>query len=155
MTFYEEVTTLKKALLFITFFLIVGIATVFYFNGEKEATIKNLEEKHEEEARVLQEVSSNEEADEKHTDIEYTTEIVGLEGDDTYRFEEFSTIKSYIDVDEYTTEIVEDHSNKRIILFTNSERETKYKSIYIKHKDIVKLIQLDGNGLLYKGPIES
>jgi len=145
---------MKKVLLFIASFLIVGIVAVFYLSEEKEATIKPIEEEQEQDKQVLQENPSNQETDENHTDQEDSSKITELnEGEDVSRFEEYSKIQTYINIDEYTAEIVEDHPNKRIILFINSERETKYKSIYIKHKNFVKLIQLDGNGLLYKGSV--
>lgn len=64
--------------------------------------------------------------------------------------EEYGIITSYIDVDHFTGQIVEDHQGKRLLLFSNQHGQPRYKSIYIKNNQQVKIIDWQ-DGLLYRG----
>src|SRR5699024_563209 len=68
-------------------------------------------------------------------------------------FDEYNTMKKHIDVDDYDVKKIEDNKNKRVIILKDAKGNAQYKSIYIKHKDTVKIIDLDG-GLVYKGSLE-
>lgn len=65
---------------------------------------------------------------------------------------EYSPIKNHIDLDAHPPVVVEDNEGKRIILFRNEKNQEKYKSIFIKEEERVKIIDLDKgeifNGLL-------
>lgn len=67
--------------------------------------------------------------------------------------EEYSTLEDQVDMDGLQTDVVEDNSNKRITLLKNEDGKKEYKSIYVKNKNFIKIIDLDG-GLVYKGEIK-
>ncbi|WHX25622.1 hypothetical protein QNH47_16025 [Virgibacillus halodenitrificans] len=71
---------------------------------------------------------------------------------DLTKLPEYSPIKNHIDLDAHHPVVVEDNEGKRIILFRNEKNQEKYKSIFIKEEERVKIIDLDKgeifNGLL-------
>lgn len=62
----------------------------------------------------------------------------------TGEFEEMVTITSKINVEELTAEVVEDNQNNRVIIFKDDQGKTQYKSVYLKRKENLKIIDLDG-----------
>lgn len=67
--------------------------------------------------------------------------------------EEYSTLEKEVNMDDLQTDVVEDNSNKRVMLLKDEDGKKEYKSVYVKHKDFIKVIDLDG-GLVYKGKIK-
>lgn len=65
---------------------------------------------------------------------------------------EYGVIVSQIDVGSYSAQVVEDNRGKRIVLFNDGNGKSRYKSIYIKNKSHLKIIDMRG-GLLYNGNI--
>src|SRR5699024_910303 len=65
---------------------------------------------------------------------------------------EYKTIGDHVDVDKYDVKVVEDNTNKRIILLSDGHSKPAYKTIYIKNKNMLKIIDLNG-GLVYNGTI--
>lgn len=59
---------------------------------------------------------------------------------------EYEKVSSTIDVDDYSVEQATDNEGERIFLFSDENGEKKYKSIFIKHDQRLKIIQLDGDG---------
>src|SRR5699024_5920052 len=55
-------------------------------------------------------------------------------------------------MDKHTGKVVEDNKNKRVILYRDADGHKQYKSIYVKHKNHVKIIDFNG-GLVYQGTI--
>ncbi|MFD1206892.1 MULTISPECIES: hypothetical protein [Sporosarcina] len=68
-------------------------------------------------------------------------------------YEEYNKIEETIDADQLTSEILTDNQNKRVILFKDQNSVEIYKSIYIKNSRHLKIIQLEGDGLLFNGTI--
>src|SRR5699024_4039561 len=66
--------------------------------------------------------------------------------------DEYKTIGEHVDVNKYDVNVVEDNSNKRIILLNDGDSKPAYKTIYIKNKNMLKIIDLNG-GMIYKGTI--
>lgn len=69
-------------------------------------------------------------------------------------FEEYEKLTQYVDTDAYDAHVKKDNSNKRIMLFTDSDKYVQFKTIYIKHKDMLKVIDKD-KGVLYYGSIDT
>ena len=67
-------------------------------------------------------------------------------------YEEFNVLEDYIAVDDFTVDVVEDNKEKRVALFSDDSHHKKYKSIYIKHKNWLKIVDLNG-GLIYNDRI--
>ncbi|WP_301107954.1 hypothetical protein [Sporosarcina sp.] len=68
--------------------------------------------------------------------------------------EENDVLKKHIPVGELTSRVETDNPGKRIILFENQSGEKVYKSIFIKHDQYVKIIDLKDDNLLYEGQIK-
>src|SRR5699024_2966617 len=66
---------------------------------------------------------------------------------------ERATVAKHIDLDKYTGKVVEDNSNKRVIDYEDANEHKQYKSIFVKNKNFVKVVEFDG-GLIYKGSID-
>lgn len=67
-------------------------------------------------------------------------------------FEEFATIGNYVDLTNLTPQVAKDNKGKRVILLKDANGKTQYKSIYVKKKNHLKVIDLQG-GLIFKGSI--
>lgn len=73
-------------------------------------------------------------------------------GDTISQYPETAKIESIINTDGLTSDVVEDNYGKRIILFKDANGQVEYKSIFIKHTNMLKVIDLDG-GQIYYGSI--
>lgn len=67
-------------------------------------------------------------------------------------FTEYSILDKKLDMDNLSDEVVKDNDYKRIILLKDENGQPQYKSIYIKNKDRLKVIDLHG-GLVYNDKI--
>lgn len=65
---------------------------------------------------------------------------------------EYSTITAHTNIESMSAKIVEDSSAKRIIVFSNTSTKGQMKSIFLKNKNIVKIIDLK-NSIIYNGAI--
>lgn len=71
---------------------------------------------------------------------------------DEQQYEEFLRINDHINIEDYYADVVEDNRHKRVVLFSDTSNHKQYKSIYVKHKNLLKLIDFN-DGLIYKGQI--
>lgn len=69
-------------------------------------------------------------------------------------YEEYQTLSEKIDLTLYQATLETDNPGKRILLFTDADGRKVYKSIFIKHDRHLKIIELDGDGLLYNHQIQ-
>src|SRR5688500_9300985 len=67
-------------------------------------------------------------------------------------FTEYSILDKKIEMDKLSDEVVKDNDYKRIILLKDENGQPQYKSIYIKNKNRLKVIDLHG-GLVYNDKI--
>lgn len=56
-------------------------------------------------------------------------------------------------VDHLQAKLVTDNDGKRVLLFVDNNGETKYKSIFVKKTNHLKIIKMDG-GLVYNGALK-
>lgn len=82
----------------------------------------------------------------KDQDIEKNNELDELA--------EGSTIESTIDTKDIQLDIVEDNSNKRVILIKDEEGHKTHKSIFLKKKNRLKIIEFD-KGQIFNQVIDS
>ncbi|MED4206516.1 hypothetical protein [Neobacillus mesonae] len=61
---------------------------------------------------------------------------------DVTKLPEYETLAAKVDLTKYHTQIVEDHFNKRIILYKDPNGRAQYKTIFIKETEYVKIIKL-------------
>src|SRR5699024_12014030 len=59
-------------------------------------------------------------------------------------FTEYSILDKKLDMDNLSDEVVKDNDYKRIILLKDENEQPQYKSIYIKNKNRLKVIDLHG-----------
>lgn len=71
---------------------------------------------------------------------------------DLSTFKETSVLEDYIDVADYHVEVATDNPHKRVILLYDGNYRMQYKSIYVKDKNYLKVIDLNDD-LLYNETI--
>lgn len=69
-------------------------------------------------------------------------------------FEEAQTLSEQIDLNALDPEIETDNRNNRVIIFSDDRNEKKYKSIFIKKQNRLKIISLDNDGQIFNEVIE-
>lgn len=113
----------------------------------------NNEEIVEEEESV--EVIESKETDSENRETEIEEEAQNNEESSsdsiTADYEENELLEEHLPLDELTPQIKTDNQNKRIILFENQSGKKVYKSIFIKNDQHLKIIDLNGDGLVYEG----
>jgi len=67
--------------------------------------------------------------------------------------EEAEILAEYIPMDELTAQVEVDNQNKRVTLFENESGQKVYKSIFIKHDNHLKIIDLKADDLLFEGQL--
>ncbi|GAA3016943.1 hypothetical protein [Tetragenococcus solitarius] len=97
----------------------------------------------EESAEETVEVST-EETDETSADISQNSEAEN----DVVDFEEGDALQDTIDLEGLTMETATDNPNKRVLLFSNDEGQKEYKSVFIKQKNRLKIIDIKNDDLL-------
>lgn len=64
-------------------------------------------------------------------------------------FLEYETLVDEINIKDLKADVKTDNANKRVIIFKDESGEKKYKSIYIKKEERLKIISLDDEGQIY------
>lgn len=62
---------------------------------------------------------------------------------DTNDFHEYDALKKVVDLNEFTIEEVEDNQNKHVIILKDDQNMPQFKSIYVKNKDRLKVVDFD------------
>src|SRR5699024_8235027 len=62
---------------------------------------------------------------------------------DTNDFHEYDALNKVVDLNEFTIEEVEDNQDKHVIILKNDQDMTQFKSIYVKNKDRLKVVDFD------------
>lgn len=79
---------------------------------------------------------------------------LNITADELKQLPEYETIASKIDVTGLTAKVTEDNNYKRIILFRDARGQGKYKSIFVKDTNSLKLIDFRG-GEIFFGTVEA
>lgn len=72
-----------------------------------------------------------------------------IEADDLKQLPEYETVASKIDVNGLTAKVTKDNNYKRIILFSDARGQGKYKSIFVKDTNSLKLIDFRGGEIFF------
>lgn len=124
---------MKKTILFTIIAVLLGTVGVTYAVADKDkGTEETLQTAEKSEDAILSDQEMNEELSE---------------------YEEFAVIADNIDVDAYEGTVVEDNQEKRVILFEDENDNEQYKTIFVKHKNFVKIISFD-EGQIFAGSID-
>lgn len=70
-------------------------------------------------------------------------------------FAEFNTLSDHIDLDTHSNIVKTDNKGNRVILFKNEQGHMAYKSVYVKHKDRLKIIHLPEDKLVFNEVIQT
>src|SRR5699024_10319090 len=62
---------------------------------------------------------------------------------DTNDFHEYDALNKVVDLNEFTIEEVEDNQDKHVIILKNDQDMPQFKSIYVKNKDRLKVVDFD------------
>ena|SRR5699024_2343787 len=96
--------------------------------------------------------------EENNADDQATNEIDN--GDNTSSdneladYPEYDTLVDEIDVDSLQAEVETDNQNKRVILYSDDNDKKVFKSIFIKKKDRLKIIDFDDDGEIFNEVIK-
>ncbi|HIV75462.1 MAG TPA: hypothetical protein H9895_10310 [Candidatus Pseudogracilibacillus intestinigallinarum] len=129
--------------------------TVDDHNINQDEYVKDEGTKAEEEIPVDSEVEVEDEVDTADVDKAPAKEEAVTEAPDTtetYQFEETKIIESKVDMNGHTMDVVEDNPSKRIMLIKDENGHKQYKTIYVKKKNFLKIIDLNG-GMIFKGKV--
>jgi len=95
------------------------------------------------------------ESTEETSTEESTTETESSEEDNVADLEEGEELQDTIDdLDNLNVETATDNPNKRVLLFSNDEGEKQYKSVFIKQKNRLKIIDINNDDLLMNQEID-
>lgn len=108
--------------------------------------------------------NDNEDADRKKVMIENAKENSqsvnkpnqsddGRVAEDTSSLPELQKILEKIDNNDYSYRKVSDNKGKRILLLMDEEGQEKYKSIFIKETDRLKIVELENDMIIFNDPI--
>ncbi|MEJ8776727.1 hypothetical protein [Pseudogracilibacillus sp. ICA-222130] len=129
--------------------------TVYHNQTNQDEHVKDDGDKLTEETPVESEAEVDKEVDTTDIDEDSTKEETVTETPDTtetYQFEETKIIESKVDMNGLSMDVVEDNPYKRIMLIKDENGHKQYKTIYMKKKNFLKIIDLNG-GMMYKGKV--
>ncbi|MBU5467502.1 hypothetical protein KQI49_11795 [Virgibacillus sp. MSJ-26] len=148
----------KVLLIFASILLMVLVACG---NGDQDQQTDDQTSSSNEEQTTENE--TDEQADDMDEDVDEDIEKSEDESDedaekedqesDQSDLEEYSVVEEHIDLDKYEMDIEEDNPHKRVILYKDDHNEKDYKSIYIKDKNRLKIIEF-GHGEIYDEVID-
>lgn len=148
----------KVLLIFASMLLMVLVACG---NGDQDQQTDNQTSSSNEEQTT--ETETDEQADDIDEDVDKDTDKAEDENEENADqddqennhsdIEEYSVVEEHIDLDKYEMDIEEDNPHKRVILYKDDQNKKDYKSIYIKDKNRLKIIEF-GHGEIYDEVID-
>lgn len=87
------------------------------------------------------------EAEKKHMNEELHSVAYGM-------YPESDILDEQVDADDYQMQVVENNQNIRIIILQDAEGHSQYKSVFVKGKNMLKVISFE-QGLVFQGVIGS
>ncbi|MFD1348123.1 hypothetical protein [Oceanobacillus caeni] len=120
---------------------------------EETTTTQKDTEANKEEAETGMENNEVDNENTKKENNEISNEKTEVESDEV-NYEEMAIWEEVIPTNNYSLRVVEDNNHKRIVLFEDENGHVSYKSIYIKDKDRLKVIDTNtDDGILYNDKI--
>ena len=101
-----------------------------------------------------QPTTTQEEVEEMENESEEQKSTTNNPSSNLEEYKEFKVVAQYIDIETYQGLVQTDNRGKRVILFEDSDGHERYKSIFIKHDNRLKIISFDDDGLLYNDKIK-
>lgn len=137
----------------IVFLMILGVLSACGNASSQDAEQPNTDIKEETTTTQKDTEANKEEAETGMENNEINNEKTEVESDEV-NYEEMAIWEEVIPTNNYSLRVVEDNNHKRIVLFEDENGHVSYKSIYIKDKDRLKVIDTDtDDGILYNDKI--
>ncbi|UOQ84843.1 hypothetical protein [Gracilibacillus salinarum] len=76
-----------------------------------------------------------------------------ISGEAQEELQEYGYMENYMEIDQYTVNIKENNPYKRIILYEESNGSIKYKSVFIKKTNRLKIIDITQDQILFNNEI--
>lgn len=133
--------------------MILGVLSACGNASSQDAEQPNADVKDETTTTQKDTEANKEEAETGMENNEINNEKTEVESDEV-NYEEMAIWEEVIPTNNYSLRVVEDNNHKRIVLFEDENGHVSYKSIYIKDKDRLKVIDTDtDDGILYNDKI--
>ena len=131
-------------------------------DNQNEVNEQNVEPEVEEEAPENNGNTEDEQSSDNEADGDNAEDVENVEDDQDGNnipeniadFEETATLIEQIDIDNMNAQIETDNQNNRVIIFSEESKTKKYKSIFIKKQNRLKIISLDNDGQIFNEIIE-
>lgn len=143
--------------------LLVFVATAFTLTGcgsnKAEAPANGTSEQSSQTSQESSAVESStaiEEADKEDSDMASINEeeLKNAEpATDISQYEELTYAQEKVDLSDYESRIVTDNPGTRVMLFLDGTKQV-YKTVYVKHKQWLKVIDLQANNLVINESIQ-
>lgn len=151
-----------------------GNRIILFINAQNEKVYKSIFIKHDQHLKIIDlntdallfnDVIENEQDDVVNQSADDATDDgnAATESDDTTQttdnsgisdYAEFQTIANYIDTTSHTGNVQSDNKGNRIIIFSDLNGHKKYKSIFVKRANRLKIVHFDNDGLIFNDVIK-
>ncbi|MBO1004168.1 hypothetical protein ACFSKI_06970 [Pseudogracilibacillus auburnensis] len=139
----------KLIILFVSSTLLLGITACSQKDTDQqqeESEKQAKTEEHTEQNVDQNEVAVQENEEEGQKEAENEQQDIP---DTIAHMEEATILADHIDFSNLHAKVETDNANKRVILFQDNDHSKKYKSIFIKNDQRLKIIDLKNDGLIY------
>ncbi|MCM3113403.1 hypothetical protein [Lederbergia lenta] len=151
----KKITIIAATLLLLT---IVGVSYAAQAKQDTKSLSENATEIHKQKSEgedgEVHDFHSYDTTDEIAVEMDKneTSKNISVENK-TDKLPEYSIISTHVDMEHLNAKVVEDNHNKRVILIIDDNGQSKFKSIYVKNTNRLKLIDFEG-GLVFDQNLE-
>lgn len=144
-----------------------GNRIILFINQQDEKVFKSIFIKHDQHLKIIDlntdallfnDVIENKSNDDSTSDGNAATESddeTQIADNSSIRdYVEFHTISNYIDTNAYVGSVETDNKGNRIIIFSDLNGHKKYKSIFVKRENRLKIVHFDNDGLIFNDVIK-
>lgn len=135
--------------------ILVSAMAIITACSDKEAPATNEEASGKTEANVQprEEQGDAKESEQQTENSQHSTEE-SVNAMEWASLPEYNTIIEQIGNNEYTFETVTDNDGKRILTIMDENGEKQYKTVFVKNTSRLKIININGNGVVFNGIIK-
>lgn len=135
--------------------ILVSAMAIITACSDKEAPATNEEASGKTEANVQppEEQGDAKESEQQTENSQHSTEE-SVNAMEWASLPEYNTIIEQIGNNEYTFETVTDNDGKRILTIMDENGQKQYKTVFVKNTSRLKIININGNGVVFNGIIK-
>lgn len=139
---------MKKLSLILIGIVFLALTACSTQNEEKEIEGGNKDTVDEQE-QVKEPVNNEEEAGKHEEELDVNTSDKQDSQEALINFPEYETIKNNADIEELQYTIETDNPNTRVIIFNTADSIKKYKTVFVKRENRLKIINLENHEQIY------